>query len=90
MEQVSGLLDEALETELGGVKIYEKALDSAVEEDLRKERAQVDGALEADLRGSEGALLDARKPSLRSGESGQGSCSQRTPDHGNAGCHGKA
>jgi len=36
-EQVHGLLYEALETELGGVKVYETALDSAVDDDLRKE-----------------------------------------------------
>jgi rubrerythrin len=35
--QVDELLYQALETELGGVKIYEKAISCAVNEDLRKE-----------------------------------------------------
>ena len=35
--QVDELLYQALETELGGVRIYEKAINCAVNEDLRKE-----------------------------------------------------
>jgi ferritin-like metal-binding protein YciE len=35
--QVDELLYQALETELGGVRIYEKAISCAVNEDLRKE-----------------------------------------------------
>ena len=34
--QVEELLYQALETELGGVKVYEMAISCAVNEDLRK------------------------------------------------------
>ncbi len=36
-EQVTGLLYEALETEMGGVLVYETAIECAVNEDLKKE-----------------------------------------------------
>src|SRR5438552_5744396 len=36
-EQVANLLGEALETELGGVKIYEAAIECAQKEELREE-----------------------------------------------------
>jgi rubrerythrin len=36
-EQLNNLLYEALETEQGGIQVYENALQSAVNEDLRKE-----------------------------------------------------
>ena len=37
IEELNGLLYEALETELGGVKVYETALECVIEEDLRTE-----------------------------------------------------
>lgn len=39
--QVTGLLYQALETELGGVEIYRTALQCAQDEDLEKERREV-------------------------------------------------
>ncbi len=40
--QVEELLYQALETELGGVQVYEMAISCAVNEDLRKEEALTD------------------------------------------------